>query len=175
MTEGNLNIAPIQIETLVSAVMDRSRETQHGAITGRTDRVAGARQSAEQPAPESFPASSWGFAPSRQRHGETQICSSDKWGRFPAFGHTLKKSSKIELCNNYILSYNPRSLFKSLDAAATSRPGCRRHLIPPGSVSISAVQCSCSWVESRDRACVSEPPTWWKRTDLYPLPTSGQP
>src|SRR6516164_5116985 len=36
------------------------------------------------------------------------------------------------------------------------------------SVSILAVQCSCSWVESRDRACVSEPPTRWERTGLYP-------
>src|SRR6516165_10851355 len=43
------------------------------------------------------------------------------------------------------------------------------------SVSILAAQCSCSWVESRDRACVSEPPTRWERTGLYPLPTSGQP
>src|SRR6516165_1767413 len=41
-------------------------------------------------------------------------------------------------------------------------------LDPAGSASILAVQCSCSWVESRDRACVSEPPTRWKRTDLYP-------
>src|SRR5215475_15447247 len=36
------------------------------------------------------------------------------------------------------------------------------------SASISGVQCSCSSVELRDRACVSEPPTRWKRTGLYP-------
>src|ERR1700730_7637890 len=35
-------------------------------------------------------------------------------------------------------------------------------LDPARSVSILGVQCSCSWVESRDRACVSEPPTRWK-------------
>src|SRR3984893_11327393 len=35
-------------------------------------------------------------------------------------------------------------------------------LDPARSVSILGVQCSCSWVESRDRACVSEPPMRWK-------------
>src|SRR5215472_6469232 len=55
-----------------------------------------------------------------------------------------------------------------------SRPRMSQALDPARSASILAVQCSCSWVESRDRACVSEPPTRWKRSGLYPLPKSGQ-
>src|SRR5216683_5352651 len=43
-----------------------------------------------------------------------------------------------------------------------SRRGQRLTLEPGGSASILGAQCSCSWVESRDRACVSEPPTRWK-------------
>ena len=96
---------------------------------------------------------------------------------FPVFRHTLKKSSQIELLKSYILSYNPRLLVKSLPDldAAPSRLRMPQALDFGGSTSISGMQCSCSSVESRDRACVSEPPTRWKRTGLYPLPTSGQP
>ena len=52
-------------------------------------------------------------------------------------------------------------------------PRMPQALDPGRSASILGVQCSCSLVESRDRACVSEPPTRWKRTGLYPLPTFG--
>ena len=43
-----------------------------------------------------------------------------------------------------------------------ARPRMPQALDPGRSASISGVQCSCSWVESRDRVCVSEPPTRWK-------------
>ena len=43
-----------------------------------------------------------------------------------------------------------------------SRRGQRLTLDLGRSASILGEQCSCSWVESRDRACVSEPPTRWK-------------
>src|SRR5215469_5625095 len=51
-------------------------------------------------------------------------------------------------------------------------PRMPQALDPGRSASILGAQCSCSLVESRDRACVSEPPPRWKRTGLYPLPTS---
>ena len=42
-----------------------------------------------------------------------------------------------------------------------------RHLIMEDCTSILAAQCSCPSVESRDRACESEPPTRWKLVRVF--------
>ena len=81
----------------------------------------------------------------------------------------------LRLRPNLAGSYSPLLLLKSLPDPDAARPRMPQALDFGPSTSISVEQCSCSSVELRDRACVSEPPTRWKRTGLYPLPTSGQP